>query len=308
MSKLTELRDRIRAVENIQRITRTLATVSAARLSRTRRRAAGMREYADRFRAVLDRQQAYLARAGLEILKYSDLLRPRSPVRSVAIIVITADRGMCGGYNVEVCRLASKLWTECSSAGARVQFIAIGRKGIKFLTKRHAEIVHRETWRREGLSATALEELLRLLLQLYRSGEVDAVDAVYTEFHSALRRQARVRRIVPVHVESIVGDADQRGAPQRWHYEPAFREIIDELVTVHLRVQLFGVLLESHASEQGARMITMEEASERADKALQQHRVQHNRLRRESITTELLSALYASRAIEESSTAAPGRV
>jgi F-type H+-transporting ATPase subunit gamma len=302
MSKLTELRERIRAIENIQRITRTLATVSAARLSRTRRRAAGMREYAGRFRDVLERQQAYMARAGLEILRYSDLLQPRAVVRSVAIVLITADRGMCGGYNLEACRLAAQQWNERRKAGQRVRFIVIGRKGAKFLTKRHAEIVHRENWRREGISVAVLESLLRLLLELYRSGEVDAVDAVYTQFHSALRREPRVRHIIPVHLEAGARAAMRDDATQHWHYEPAFREIIDELVTVHVRVQLLGVLLESHASEQGARMITMEEATERADKTLQQCRVQHNRMRRETITTDLLGALYASRAIEETAT------
>jgi F-type H+-transporting ATPase subunit gamma len=306
MSKLTELRERIRAVENIHRITRTLATVSAARLSRTRRRAAGMREYASRFQAVLDRQQEYLARVGEEIARYSDLLQPREPVRSVATIVIAADRGMCGGYNVEVCRLASALWSERQAAGVRVRFFAIGRKALKYLTKRRAEVIYQRGWQRETLTALALEELLSLLLRLYRAGEIDAVDAVYTQFHSALEREPRVRRIIPVQVQAIVGETVREAPPLRWHYEPTFREIIDELVMVHLRVQLFGVLLESHASEQGARMITMEEASERADKALQQYRVQHNRLRRETITTDLLGALYASRAIEESPADAGG--
>jgi F-type H+-transporting ATPase subunit gamma len=300
MSKLTELRERIRAVENIQRITRTLATVSAARLSRTRGRAAGMRQYANRFEAVLDRQQEYVARFGKQIAHYSDLLQPREPVRTVAIIVIAADRGMCGGYNVEVCRRASELWSEREAAGARVRFLAIGRKAGKYLTRRHAEIIYQRGWHREALTALALEELLGILLRLYRAGEIDAVDAVYTQFHSALRREPRVRRILPVHVRAIVGETVRRAPPLRWHYEPTFREIIEELVMVHVRVQLFGVLLESHASEQGARMITMEEASERANKAVRQYRVQHNRLRRETITTDLLGALYASRATEES--------
>jgi F-type H+-transporting ATPase subunit gamma len=300
MSKLTELRERIRAVENIQRITRTLATVAAARLSRARRRAAGMREYAGRFREIFYRQQAYLARAGLEIATYSDLLRPREPVKAVALLVITADRGMCGGYNLEVCRLATALWEESRKAGQSVRFIVIGRKGTRFLRKRHANITHQQNWRREGMSAALVERLLNLLLELYRSGEVDAVHAVYTEFHTALRREPRTRCLLPAHVERVAGEPDAGEEAERWHYEPAFQDVIDELVSVYLRVQLSGVLLESHASEQGARMVTMEEATERAGKTLQGYRVQQNRMRREIITTDLLGALFASRAIEES--------
>jgi F-type H+-transporting ATPase subunit gamma len=306
MGKLTEVRDRIRAVENIQRITRTLATVAAARLSRARRRAAGMREYAARFREVLLRQQAHLARVGLEIERYSDLLTPRDSVRTVAVLVVTADRGMCGGYNLEVCRLTSAFQEQAVKAGRRVRFVVIGRKGYRFLAKRHADILHREGWSREGVSATVVERLLKVLLDLFRTGGVDEVHAVYTEFHTALRREPRIRRLLPIQVEQPV-DAVTTGSVERWHYEPAFRDVLDELMSVHLRVQLTGLLIESHASEQGARMITMEEASERADKALQAYRVQHNRLRREAITMDLLGALFAARAIEASVSGTPGK-
>ena len=306
MSSLTELRERIRAVENIERITRTLATVAAARLSRARRRAAGMREYSQRFRTILARQQAYLARAGFEIARYSDLLRPREPVRTVALLVITADRGMCGGYNLEACRLANEFWRKSREAGQRVRFIVVGQKGIKFFAKRHAEIIHREGWRREGISAGAVERLLALLLTVYRSGKVDAVHVVYTEFHTAIRRVPRVRRVLPMRVEPHDGSAVAGEDAERWHYEPGFEDVIEELVEVYLRVQLLGALLESHASEQGARMITMEEATERADKTLQGYRVQHNRLRREVITTDLLGALAASRAVAESASSMTG--
>ena len=305
MGKLTEVRDRIRAVEYIQRITRTLATVAAARLSRARRRAAGMREYAARFREILYRQQAHLARVGLEIVRYSDLLKPRASVRSVAVLVVTADRGMCGGYNLEACRLTSAVWEKSRKAGQRMQFIVIGRKGYRFLAKRHAPIVHREGWSREGISANVVERLVKLLLNLYRSGEVDEVHAVYTEFHTALHREPRVRRLLPIVVEGGT-EAGAVASAERWHYEPSFHDVLDELLTLYLRVQLSGLLLESHASEQGARMITMEEATERADKALQGYRVQHNRLRREVITTDLLGALFASRAIEASASGTPG--
>jgi len=306
MSALTELGERIKGVENIQRITRTLATVAAARLSRARRRAAGMREYAERFRGILVRQHAYVTRAGLEIARYSDLLRPREPVTNIALLVITADRGMCGGYNLEACRLAAEFWKKNREEGRNVRFIAIGQKGIRFLTKRRAEIIHQETWRREGISASAVERLLKMMVVSYRSGAVDAVHAVYTEFHTAIRRVPRVRRILPVQLDLGGTEPDAVDASDRWHYEPAFQDVIEELVAVYLRVQLSGMLLESSASEQGARMITMEEATERADKALQGYRVQHNRLRREVITTDLIGALFASSALRGSAPGIPG--
>ena len=137
---------------------------------------------------------------------------------------------------------------------------------------------------------------LGLLLDQYRSGEVDEVHAVYTEFHSAIRHRPRVVRMLPVELPAPPADGHPVQVIEKWHYEPALRELIDELLAAYLRVQLYDVLLESYASEQGARMITMEEATERADRALQEYRVQHNRLRREAITIDLLGRCLATRA------------
>jgi F-type H+-transporting ATPase subunit gamma len=139
-----------------------------------------------------------------------------------------------------------------------------------------------------------VERLLGLLLGLYRSGQADAIYAVYTEFHSPIRRRPRTVRFLPVRLPGADADEEPGGDVRAWHYEPGLRGMIEELVAVYLRVQLHEVLLASYASEQGARMITMEEATERADKALQEYRVRHNRLRREAITTDLLGTLVAS--------------
>jgi F-type H+-transporting ATPase subunit gamma len=293
VSKLLELRQRIRTVEGIQAITRTLATVAAAKLSRTRRRAAGLRWYAARVREMVARQQVYLARTGVELGALSSLLRPRPPTGNTVLLVIAADRGMCGGYNLEACRLGLEFLEGRRKAAERVRLILKGRRAIGYFRRRRGEILHQEEWRREGITAADVERLLGVVLELYRSGEVDAVHAVYTEFHSAIHHRPRVVRLLPVELPAPPAPA---GTIEKWHYEPALPDLIDELVAVYLRVQLYDVLLESYASEQGARMITMEEATERADRALQEYRVQHNRLRREAITTDLIGALFASRA------------
>jgi F-type H+-transporting ATPase subunit gamma len=298
MGKLLELRQKIRAVENIQTVTRTLATVAAAKLSRTRRRAAGMRTYAQSVRELLAHQQVHLARAGLRPAAVSTLLRQREPVRNVALLVITADRGMCGGYNLEACRCALEFWERSRRAGQRMTFVVRGKRGAAYFARRKAEIWHRESWPRAGAGARDVERLLTVLVDLYRSGKADAVYAVYTEFFSPIRRRPRVVRMLPVEIPAALRDAAPGEPLARWHYEPAWREVIDELLAVYLRVQLYDVLLESYASEQGARMITMEEATERAGKTLQGYRVQHHRLRREAITIDLLQTLFASRAAE----------
>lgn len=296
MSKLAELRERIRTVEGIQAITRTLATVAAARLSRTRRRAAGLRLYSRRVREMVCQQQALLARTGRSLGALSSLLRERVPVRRIALLVIASDRGMCGGYNLEVCRLGEAVREEHRRAGREVRLLLRGRKAIGYFRRRQLEAIERHPWPREGVTSGEVEALLALLLGLYQSGEVDAVFAAYTEFHSPIRRRPRTLRLLPAELPPLPESPPAPGDVTRWHYEPGLAALVDELVAMYLRVQLYDVLLESYASEHGARMITMEEATERADRSLQEYRVQHNRLRREAITTDLLGSLFAAQA------------
>jgi F-type H+-transporting ATPase subunit gamma len=305
MGKLHELRQRIRAVESIQAITRTLATISAAKLSRTRRRAAGLREYARAVREILAHQQQYLASRGLELESLSPLLCERRPARRVVLLVLTGDRGMCGGYNLAACRLALEFRAATLKAGRTVGLVLKGRKGYEYFTRRRAEILHQEGWRRGGSWPDEVERLLRMLLGFFRSGEADAIYVVFTEFHSPVRRRPRTVRLLPVRLSAPEAGETPDEPIRKWHHEPGLPGMIEDLLAVYLRVQLHEALLASYASEQGARMITMEEATERADKALQEYRVRHNRMRREAITTDLLGTLVASRVGGEAASAAP---
>ena len=296
MQKLLELKQRMRSVQNIETITRTLSTVAAAKLSGSRRRAAGLREYARKMEDILDDQQAYLARKGVSIGSLSPLLLERAAVHTVAVLVVTADRGMCGNYNLAACRLALDAWEKRKKAAQQNLFLMKGRKGERYFRRRNAEIAYAEGWRREGIRPDEVEKFLSLLLDLFLNGAVDEVYAVYTQFYSPIRRVPKIKRLLPITLEHGEGG---RTAVDKWYYEPSFRELFDELLSIYLRLQLYDVFLESYASEQGARMITMEEATERANKTLWECRVQYNRLRRESITIDLLGVLFASKVVEE---------
>jgi F-type H+-transporting ATPase subunit gamma len=304
VQKLIELVQRISSVQSIETITRTLATVSAAKLSWSRRRAAGLREYTRKIEKILSTQQAYREGSGIRAVSRSPLLGERQAVRAIALFVITADRGMCGSYNLAACRLALDFWTNAKKAGQNALFLMKGRKGERYFRKRGAVIAHAEGWRREGVRPEEVEKLLSLLLDLFVSGAVDEVYAVYTQFYSPVRRLPKIKRLLPVVLEQ---NGHGEVPTEKWYYEPSFREIIDELLDIHVRVQLYDVLLESYASEQGARMITMEEATERADKTLGEYRLLYNRLRRESITIDLLGVLFASKVVEEGKTT-PGEL
>jgi F-type H+-transporting ATPase subunit gamma len=296
VQKLLELKQRIKSVESIETITRTLSTVSAAKLSWSRRRAAGLREYTRKMEEILGDQQAYLEGKGMSIGSLSPLLAARDAVRTVAVLVITADRGMCGNYNLAACHLALDAWEKRKKASQNAVFLVKGKKGERYFRKRNAEIVYAEGWRRKGIRPEEVEKFLSLLLDLFLSGAADEVYAVYTQFYSPIRRLPKIKRLLPVTLEL---HEHGRAAIEKWYYEPSFREIVDELLAIYLRLQLYDVLLESYASEQGARMITMEEATERANKTLSECRVLYNRLRRESITIDLLGVLFASKVVEE---------
>jgi len=245
---------------------------------------------------ILGHQKAYLEGKGVSIGSLSPLLTERDAVHTVAVLVITADRGMCGNYNLAACRLAMKFWDQRRKAAQNAVFLVKGRKGEQYFRKRSAAIVYSAGWRRKGVLPEEIEKILSFLLEQYLSRAVDEVYAVYTQFYSPVRRLTKIKRMLPITLE-LHGQGE--GTIEKWYYEPSFREIVDELLAIYLRVQLYDALLESYSSEQGARMITMEEATERANKTLWECRGMHNRLRRESITLDLLSALYASKVVEE---------
>lgn len=297
MQKLIDLKKRMRTVENIQSVTRTLATVSSAKLSRTRRRAAGLREYAQEMRDILHQQQRYLSGTDAAALAaISPFFVTHEPARTVTVLFITGDRGMCGNYNQAASRLALGFIEKRQEAGAAVAVIAKGAKGERYLRRKtDAQVVFADGWTRAGVTTEDVEGLYALATERFLSGQADEIWALYTRFYSPLKRVPRLVKLLPVAAERLAGAAgDGAGPALAWSYEPDFGSVVDELVSQFVHIQIEDVLLESYASEQGARMVTMEEATERADRSLHEMRMRYNRLRRESITTDLISVLFAS--------------
>jgi F-type H+-transporting ATPase subunit gamma len=293
VQKLIDLKRRIRTVENIRAVTRTLATVSSAKLSRTRARAAGTRLYADRMREALARQQRHIAASGVDPSTVSPFLEARGPVTDVLLVHLAGDRGMCGSYNMAVNRLSAAFVRERVALGQHVSVAVKGIKGERYLRRKtSADVVHAEGWSRAGVQDDDVDRLQALVTKAFVSGEAQEVYAAYTRFFTPLRRESKVVRLLPL---DHVGAPPEGARSELWSYEPGFEDVMGELFGVFVRLQVEDILLQSYASEQGARMITMEEATERATKTLHECRLLHNRLRREAITTDLLGVLFASR-------------
>jgi len=302
MQKLIELKQRMKTVQNIQTITRTLATVSSAKLSRTRHKAAGMRQYTEKMRQTLHHQQQYLENQGLKIEDFSSFIAARPKIENIVLLHLAGDRGMCGSYNLAANRMSLDFITAQEAEGRKVELVIKGEKGERFFRKKTKNtILHSEGWKRAGVLPEDVDRIYEKITNIFLSGQADEVYCLYTQFYSPIRRFPRIVRMLPVKPD-ISGEAISLVAgerPEKWVYEPTFQSIMDEMISIFLRIQVEDVLLESYASEQGARMITMEEATERADKTLQECRVLFNRLRREVITTDLLGVLFASRVREE---------
>lgn len=265
-------------------------------------------------RALLHRQQAYFVGLSPEqATRISPFFAERAPCRSVTLLHITGDRGMCGNYNQVANRMSAEFISRRAAGGQAVALIAKGAKGERYLRRKTSvEIVLAEAWPRAGVTEEDVERLYQLIVSRFLDGEADEVWCLYTRFHSPLKRVPRLVRLLPVAAERLADGAagaglTGRARPEvsgdvpidRLTYEPAFSAIIDELISVFVRLQVEDVLLESFASEQGARMVTMEEATERADKALHEMRMRYNRLRRELITTDLIGVLFASQVTAE---------
>lgn len=305
MQKLVEVKRRMRTIEDIRGVARTMATVASAKLSRTRQRAAGMRVFADRMRAILRRQQAYLATIGIPMARVSPFFVTVRP-RRVLLVHLAGDRGMCGNYNMSINRLALDSVNDWRGAGIEVSVVTRGTKAEQYLRRKGGELefLETETWPRNGVTDDIVDALHTTVTDAFLEGIADEIWCTYTRFYTPVRREPTLVRLLPIAFEGMA-TAEEPGYTlarphcddphlQRWAYEPTFSSIVDELVRSFVRIQCEDVLLEAYASEQGARMITMEEATERAGKRLHECKVAYNRLRREFITTDLLSVLFAS--------------
>lgn len=304
MQKLVEVKRRMRTIEDIRGVARTMATVASAKLSRTRQRAAGMRVYAERMRAILRRQQAYLATIGVPMRRVSPFFVTVRPQR-VLLVHLAGDRGMCGNYNMAINRLALDSINDWRNDEVAVTVVTRGLKAEQYLRRKGGdlEIVQADPWPRNGVTDEIVDALHATVTDAFLDGTADEVWCTYTRFYTPVRREPTLVRLLPIAFEKMAAAEEPAvlARPhcddpllQRWGYEPSFSAIVDELVRSFVRIQCEDVLLEAYASEQGARMITMEEATERAGKRLHECRVMYNRLRREFITTDLLSVLFAS--------------
>jgi len=301
MPSLKNIRTRIATVKSTQKITRAMKLVAAARLRRAQDAILGARPYAN---ALQDAIAEVALRAGAE----SHPLLDQRPVARIGLVTLTSDRGLAGGFNANVFRAVQRFTTEKSEGPSPtpVTLYVLGRKGRDFFRRRRTAIA-REIAGVAGDTAEArAQELALTVLQAFETSEVDAVYLVYNQFKSAIQQKVVVEPILPLALAAVstrasavaAAGAAAAGGPTDFVYEPGKHELLDALLPLYLQSQIYRALLESIASEFGARMTAMDSATNNAKEVIARLTLQYNRARQAAITKELMEIVSGAEALK----------
>jgi len=288
MAALKDIRKRIGSVKNTQKITRAMKLVAGARLRKAQENIEALRPYALKTYEVLS---GVAARVSPEE-ELHPLLARREP-KKVMLVVLTSDRGLAGAFNSNICRAAFKRWKELEAEGSEVCFGIIGRKGRDYFNRRQADIRHDFLGVFEDLSVDKAGEIGRYIVQDYTSIDLDACFLVYNEFKSAISQEVVIEPFLPIEPMEL---ADDRLGD--FIYEPSQRALLNSLLPMYVEVEIYRALLESVASEHGARMTAMDSATSNAGELIDRLTLQYNRARQAAITKELMEIIGGAEALK----------
>ena len=303
MANLKIIRKRISGAKNTQKITRAMKMVSAARLNRAQQRILAIRPYAVKTAQVLAEVAAPRADSDGGGGEPEHPLLARRPAKTLLFIVITSDRGLCGAFNSNILRTAERLWRERQEAGVNVKFAVIGRRGRDYLKRRKAPVVRVFDGIWERLDLEQARGIARDVLRPFVAGEVDALYLIYNEFKSAMTQKVVVEPLFPLPTPGAAAERAQKA--EEWDrereflFEPDRGALLERLVPMYVEISLLRALLESMASELGARMTAMDSATKNAAEMIAKLTLDYNRARQAAITTELMEIIGGAEALRE---------
>jgi F-type H+-transporting ATPase subunit gamma len=291
-----ELKSRVASVKNVQKITRAMEMISAARLRRAEQRIVSLRPYASAIRRM-----TRLAAEAAENIPNLPIMQERENVGTVGLLLVTSDRGLAGAFNGQIVRAGLKAATDFEREGKQVAFFASGRRGVGSLTFRKRAPVGAYTGFTDRPAYANARDIASDLIAAYVDGEVDRVEIFYNHYISPLQQRVTRETLLPLQQASILeeDDTDQEEEETRAEqghralvdYEPEPEEILQRLVPVYVEISIFRALLESTASEHGARMTAMRNASENAGELIDTYTLQMNRQRQADITQEIMEVV-----------------
>jgi F-type H+-transporting ATPase subunit gamma len=289
MASVQDIRRRIRSITNTRKITRAMELVAAAKLRKAQTRIEAMRPYADRMLELM----AGTARASRSV-RGLPLLQQREEQSTVAIVPLTGDRGLAGAFNSQILRRALALDRQVRGEGKGVRWVGVGRKGAGSLRFRRIELAGEFTGFTDQPRYADAQAIAHRLAELYTSEEVDRVVIVYNHFESPLVQRVTVQDVLPLSGDLLETDAEERKEDALrgdFIFEPEPEEILARLLPVYLETELYRALLESAASEHGARMTAMRNASKNAEELIDDLTLAMNRARQAEITQEILEVV-----------------
>ena len=292
MASGREMRMRIRSVKNISQVTRALEAVSASKVRHAVNAVNATRPYATKAWQVLTHVAAQPGRDQLH-----PLLTERASVNNALVLVITSDRGLAGAYNTNVIRFLAQNFDNYE---APVKYIAVGRKGRDLLIRRRKDVMADFSNLPAAPTFADVSTIGRLAVDSFLDGEVDEVFLVYTNFHTMARQTVERQKLLPLELEAehehVILD-QQRKTAAAYIYEPAEREILDEIIPRFTALQVYQAILESQASEHAARMIAMRNATDNALELIDGLQLKYNKVRQQAITNDILDIVGGAEAL-----------
>jgi F-type H+-transporting ATPase subunit gamma len=299
MASLKDLRVRINSVKNTRKITSAMKMVAASKLRRAQEQAEAARPYAVR----MERMLGSLATALGEATGAPPLLAGNGKDAVHLVVVMTSDRGLCGGFNGSVARGARAYIRKLLASGKTVKLMTVGRKGRDQLKNEFAPIMFKSV---EGVGKPRLRfedgaDVAQLLADMYAAGEFDVATLVYNRFKSAITQELTIQQLIPFPVPAVpaaeLAAPTSAGVPAVYEFEPDETEILAELLPRNLSVQIFRAMLESFAGEQGARMAAMDNATRNAGDMINKLTLIYNRTRQAVITREMIEIVSGAEAV-----------
>lgn len=282
MAGVRDIRRRIRSVANMQQITKAMKMVAASKLRRAQEKVAASRPYAERLQAMLAR----LLASGCE---FSHPLLDKRPVKNIGYIIVSSDKGLCGGFNANIIRAAREELAVRDEAARSL--LVIGQKGLDFFRRRGTPILAQFTGLGDSPDFAAARRIAGRVAEFYAGGSLDEVYIIYARFVSVLTQAPAVLKLLPV-------EPAADGRADGYIIEPSPAAVLDLLLLSHIESRLFNALLESKASELGAKMTAMDSATENAKEMIDKLTLAMNRARQAAITTEITEIVGGAAALE----------
>lgn len=287
-----EIRGKIKSVENTKKITKAMEMVAASKMRKAQDRMRAARPYSDKVRNIA----ANLGKANPE---YTHPFMKVNDVKAAGLIVVSTDKGLCGGLNTNVLRAVTAKLRELQAEGVNTQTVAIGNKGLGFLNRVGAQVVSHVTQLGDTPHLERLIGPVKVLLDQYAAGKLNAVYLSYTRFINTMRQEPVVELLLPLSAAKMQEQAKAAGGEHGWDYiyEPDAQAVIDELLVRYVEALVYQAVAENMASEQSARMVAMKAATDNAGNLINELKLVYNKTRQAAITKELSEIVSGAAAV-----------